>query len=106
MQIIQRLRDLLHEMPGAALTDYLELEARGYTYIVSLDTAMRVRRELDQFPQPEWTEFTDLFGARQCIRSQDVFRISESTPQTRARMRAFLRAREKEEKAQDQLVGA
>lgn len=98
MQFIQRLRDLLDQVPGAVLDEYFELEARMYTYIVGFDTAVRVKRECDRFPQPEWVEFTDLFGATQCVRAQDVFRISESTPQTRAAMRAFLSARQKEEK--------
>lgn len=98
MQMIQRLKDLLAASPGAVLDDYFELEARVYTYVVTFDTALRVKAELDQFPQPEWVEFTDLFGAKQCVRSQDVFRISESTSSTRAAVRTFLRAREVEEK--------
>ena len=98
MQITQRLRDLLRDSPGAVLDDWFELEARGYTYVVTFDTALHVKLAIDQYPQPEWVEFTDLFGARQCVRSQDVFRISESTPKTRAAVRTFLRARESEEK--------
>ena len=99
MQMIQRLKDLLAASPGAVLDDYFELEARMYTYVVTFDMALRVKAELDQFPQPEWVEFTDLFGAKQCVRSQDVFRVSESTPATRSAVRVFLRARETEEKA-------
>ena len=106
MQIIQRLQDLLESRPGAVLDEYVEIEARVYTYIVAFDAAVQVQRELDRFPQPEWIEFRDQFGAKQCVRSQDVFRISESTPKTRERMRAFVRARQKEEKADEQLIGA
>lgn len=83
-----------------------ELEARGYTYVVTFDTALFVKRAIEQYPQPDWIEFTDLFGAKQSVRSQDVFRISESTPQTRASVRAFLRARQKEEKADEQPASA
>lgn len=99
MQMINRLKDLLQTSPGAVLDDWFELEARGYTYVVTFDTALHVKLAVEQFPQPEWIEFTDLFGARQCVRSQDVFRISESTSGTRARVRAFLSARETEERS-------
>jgi hypothetical protein len=101
MQIIERLRDLLDERPGAVLDEFVEVEARMYTYIVACDAAARVKRELDRFPQPEWIEFLDQFGARQCVRSQDVIRISESTPKTRAAMRAFVRARQQEDRAEE-----
>lgn len=99
MQMINRLKDLLQASPGAVLDDWFELEARGYTYVVTFDTALHVKLAVEQYPQPEWVEFTDLFGAKQCVRAQDVFRITESTAGTRARVRAFLRAREAEEKS-------
>jgi hypothetical protein len=98
MQMIQRLRELLQASPGAVLDDWFELEARGHTYVVTFDTALFVKRAAEQVPQPDWVEFTDLFGAQQSVRSQDVYRISESTAKTRAAVRAFLRAREAEEK--------
>ena len=101
MQMINRLKDLLQASPGAVLDDWFELEARGYTYVVTFDTALRVKLAIEQYPQPEWVEFSDLFGAKQCVRSQDVFRISESTPKTRAAVRTFLRARQTEEKTDD-----
>ncbi len=104
--IIERLRDLLDERPGAVLDEFVEVEARMYTYIVAFDAAVGVKRELDRFPQPEWIDFVDQFGARQCVRSQDVVRISESTPKTRASMRAFIRARQQEEKSDESLAPA
>jgi hypothetical protein len=106
MQIIERLRDLLDEHPDAVLDEYVEVEARMCTYVVAFDAAVRVKRELDLFPQPEWIEFMDQFGAKQCVRSQDIYRISESTPRTRAAMRTFVRARQKEEKADEQPLDA
>jgi hypothetical protein len=106
MQIIERLRDLLDERPDAVLDEFVEVEARMYTYIVAFDAAVRVKRDIDRFPQPEWIEFIDQFGARQVVRSQDVVRISESTPKTRAAMRAFVRARQTEEKSDEQAVSA
>lgn len=101
MLIIERLRDLLDERPGAVLDEFVEVEARMYTCIVAFEAAVRVKRDLDRFPQPEWVEFSDQFGARQCVRSQDIIRISESTPKTRAALRAFVRARQREEKADE-----
>jgi len=101
MQMIQRLKDLLQASPGAVLDDWFELEARGSTFVVTFDTALHVKRAIDQYPQPEWVEFTDLFGAKQCVRSQDVFRISESTANTRAAVRTFLRARHSDEKGDE-----
>ncbi len=106
MQMIQRLKDLLELRPGAVLDDYFEVEARMCTYVVAFDTALCVKRRLEQLPQPELDEFTDLFGATQSVRSQDFYRISESTPQTRAAMRSFLRARQQEEKAGERQANA
>jgi hypothetical protein len=102
MQMIERLKDLLELRPDAVLDDWFELEARAYTYVVTFDTALHVKLAIEQYPQPEWVEFTDLFGAKQSVRSQDVFRVSESTQKTRAAVRSFLRARETEDKS-DQL---
>lgn len=101
MQMIQRLKDLLELRPDAVLDEYFEVEARMYTYVVTFDTALGVKCRIEQYPKPEWVEFTDLFGATQSVRSQDFYRISESTPQTRAAVRTFLRARQKEEKAEE-----
>jgi hypothetical protein len=78
MQMIQRLKDLLAHTPGAVLDDWFELEARGYTYVVTFDTALHVKLAVERFPQPELVEFTDLFGAKHHVRPQDVVRIAES----------------------------
>lgn len=106
MQMIQRLRDLLDLSPGAVLDDWFELEARMCTYVVTFDTALRVKQCVEQYPQPDWVEFTDLFGAKQSVRAQDVYRISESTSKTRSAVRAFMRARQAEEKSDEQPAGA
>lgn len=100
MKMIDRLADLLELRPDAIVADYFELEARGYTYVVTFDTAVRVKHAIERYPQPDWVEFTDLFGAKQCVRSQDFCRVTESTAQTRAAVRAFLRERQKEEKTE------
>jgi hypothetical protein len=98
MQMISRLKELLELRPDAVLDDYFEVEARASTYVVTFDTALGVKRRLEQYPRPECVEFTDIFGALQSVRSQDFFRISESTAQTRAAMRSFLSARSRDEK--------
>jgi hypothetical protein len=102
MQMIQRLKDLLAHTPGAVLDDWFELEARGYSYVVTFDTALHVKLAIEQKPRPEWVEFTDLFGGKQCVRTAEVFRISESTPKTRAAVRSFLRTRETEDQGDTQ----
>ena len=102
MKMIQRLEELFQASPGAVLDEWFELEARGCTYVVSFDTALRIRQQLERYPQPEWVEFTDLFGATQCVRAQDCFRISESTPRTRSAVRAFLARRRTEEGPTDE----
>ena len=94
MQMINRLKELLQASPGAVLDDWFELEARGHAHVVTFDTALHVKLAVEQVPPPERVEFTDLFGTTHSLRPQDVLRISESTPGTRARVRAFLRARE------------
>ena len=106
MQMINRLDNLLQASPGAVLDDWFELETRGYTHVVTFDTALHVKLAIEHAPQPEWVELTDLFGAKHSVRPQDVVRISESTPGTRARVRAFLRARETGGKAGQQSATA
>ena len=91
MQSIPRLRDLLVERPDAVLDEFVEIEARLGTYVVAFDAAVRVKRELDLTPRPERIEFVDQFGARQSVPAGDVVRIAESTPRTRAAVRAHVR---------------
>ena len=90
MQMIERLKDLLHLSPGAVLDDWFELETRIHRYVVTFDTALRVKQCIDQSPQPDWVEFTDLFGAKQRVPSQDVVRIAEPTLSSREVVRAIL----------------
>ena len=90
MQMNERLKDLLDLSPGAVLDDWFELEARMHTYVVTFDTALRVKQCIEQPAPPDWVEFIDLFGARQRVRSQDVVRIAEPTPKTREAVRASM----------------
>lgn len=90
MQMIERLKDLLDLSPGAVLDDWFELEARMHTYVVTFDTALRVKQCIEQSPPPDWVEFTDLFGAKHRVGSQDVVRIAEPSPRSRESVRAIM----------------
>lgn len=96
--VINRLQYLLGAGPGAtSYTDYFEIEALGGTYIVPLSTALAVERQLDKAGAPDWLEFRDVFGARHRMPAVCIWRITESTRETRAALRAFELARRKEE---------
>ena len=97
--MVNRLQHLLGAAPGAAsYTDYYEVRGFGVTYIVPLSTALAIERQLDQPGERGWVEFHDVFGARHRLTASWIYRISESTRETRAAVRAFDRAMEKEEK--------
>ncbi|HEX8903872.1 MAG TPA: hypothetical protein VF771_03465 [Longimicrobiaceae bacterium] len=79
--------------------DFWTIEVRCDTYHVSAETAVRVGRMLDRFWRPRWTKFVDLYGRRVWVRTDQVEGIYESTEAQRSRLRAFVYARHKEEKA-------
>jgi hypothetical protein len=87
------------EPPEEARTEWYEVDAH-LTYVVTLETALFIERQLDRLPEPHWLEFRDVFGARHRIRAHSVSRFTESTPAARAAIRAFLRARRLEEEAE------
>jgi DNA-binding PadR family transcriptional regulator len=96
--MINRLQHFLEETPEATqFTDYCEIEALGDTYIVALSTALYIERHLDDVNEPGWLEFHDVFGARHRLPARTVYRITESTREARAALRAFERARRCEE---------
>ena len=93
----------LQNLPGAGeeatkYTDYYEVEALCDTYIVELSTALAIERYLDTPGEPGWIEFRDVFGARHRLMAHSVRRITESTRETRAALRAFERARRNEDR--------
>jgi hypothetical protein len=100
--MVNRLQHLLARTPEAtSYTDYFEIDALGDSYIVSLSTALAIERALDKAGTPDWLEFRDVFGARHRMLALTVYRISECTRETRARLRAFEQARRKEAKEHD-----
>jgi hypothetical protein len=97
--MVHRLQHLLDEAPEATqFTDYCEIDALGDTYIVALSTALYIERHLEHISEPSWLEFHDVFGARHRLPARCVYRITESTREARAALRAFERARRDEEK--------
>ena len=96
---MNRLKDFL-ETPRAPEShdDFYELECRWETFVISMETAMAVERQLDQLPPPTWIVFQSLTGARHRVLLAHVTRISQSTAAQRSAARAFERARELEEK--------
>jgi hypothetical protein len=55
-------------------------------------------RQRDQPGKPRGIEFRDVFGARHRTKAQYFNRITESTPETRAALREFRRARRNEDR--------
>jgi hypothetical protein len=97
--MVNRLQHLWEETPEATqFTDYYEIHALGDIYIVALSTVLNVERQLDQVNTPGWIELTDVFGARHRLPARCIYRITESTREARAGLRAFERARRAEEK--------
>jgi hypothetical protein len=97
--MVNRLQHLTGATPGAtSYTDHYVVRGFGVSYIVPLSTALALERQLDQAGERAWIEFQDVFGARHRMTAGCIYRISESTRETRAAVRAFDRAMEKEEK--------
>ena len=97
--MINRLQHLFGAPPEAiSYTDFYELEALGDTYVVALGTVLAIERQLDQGAVPDWLEFRDVFGARHRLPARCVYRITESTRNTRAALRSFRKAMREEAK--------
>ena len=79
--------------------DYYLIETEDNFFAVDRETADAVARQLDRCPAPRWIMFRDLSTALHRLRAEQVYRISESTAQQRAALRAFWRARRLEAKA-------
>src|ERR1043166_2393285 len=97
--MVNRLQHLMGIVPEATqYTDYYEIEAIGDTFIVALSTVLYVERQLDQCDIAGWVEFRDVFGARHRLPARCIYRITESTRETRAAVRAFEKVRRDEGK--------
>lgn len=100
--MVNRLKYFTGQVPDpTSYTDLYEVEALGDTYIVPLSTALVIERQLDSSSVTEWLEFRDVFGARHRLPTRYVYRITESTRATRARLREFQKAMRHEQKADE-----
>ena len=104
--MVNRLQKLLgagegeegEEETPSKYMDYYVVDAIGDTYIVELSTALAIERHIDKPGSEVWIEFRDVFGARHRLKTLHICRITESTQETRAALRAFDKARRKEER--------
>jgi hypothetical protein len=97
--MLNRLKHLLGACEETTkFTDSYEVEALGDTYIVELATALAIERHLDKAGEAVWVEFRDAFGPRHRVLARYVYRLTESTRETRAALRAFWKARRNEDK--------
>lgn len=84
--------------PEAADT-FMVVETGQYRFHVSVEVGRCIERLLDRRFGPRWIVFTDVFGSRRRILRSAVDCVYDSTPALRAAARAFWRAREQEENA-------
>lgn len=96
--MINRLKYLMDRPPEPGReTTFYEVETVHNIYVVTLQGALEIQRQLDALPAPRWVEFRDLFGAQHQTPAGQIVRISESTPETRHARRLFSRDRDKED---------
>jgi len=79
--------------------DFWVVYGEVWTYYVSAATAREVARRIGGWWTPRWVTFLDVSGSRIRMRTQDIRGIHESTELQRARVRAFQRARLREDNA-------
>ena len=95
-----RLKDFFREeeqLPEPE-NEFFEVAGRGCWFYTDAETAAYVKRQLSRFWKPAWLQFTDLFGSEVNLRPSDIRFVTESTPEQREKLRAWVRSREKEEK--------
>ena len=81
--------------PDPTVVYYL-VETRLDSFAVSRAVAMGLVRALESAEPPAWLVFRDVVGTAHRLRSAEVYRITESTPELRAALRAFRRAMRRE----------
>ncbi len=96
--IINRIKQHLARGPSREPpVSYYYVETRAESIPVSPWTARVLIARLAPFWRPRWVTFRDLANAQHTLRSAEVYLIRESTPTTRAQVRAFRREREREQ---------
>ena len=100
LQMANRIQHLFDEraesQPGG---EYFDVEGEFGRLFVTRETACRLRTILSRVFHRRWIECPTLSGSVALIRPSQLQMITESTPEQRATMRLFWRARDKEENA-------
>lgn len=75
---------------------YYVVETRTESIPVPRWVAEKVTAQLTRFWRPAWITFRDVAGARHTMRASAIYMVRESSAETRAAVRAFYRARDRE----------
>jgi hypothetical protein len=81
--------------------DYFVVDAYSSTWYISPEMATAVDADLAAVPQPEWTVFVDLAGARVRLRTARIEYLSQCTAEQRATRRTFLQRLKREERGDE-----
>ncbi len=82
--------------PRGGPETYAVIEVGGQLIPVYAWMGARVARQLQRLWTPRWITFRDVAGASFTVRSSRISAVWETTPLTRAKARAFYRARDRE----------
>lgn len=95
--MINRIQHLFAQSPDPPdRTDYYVVETRAEGIPVSPSTARRILATLEMPETPFWVFFRDIAGASYHLRTDEIHLVRESSARSRARVRAFYRARQRE----------
>lgn len=95
--MINRVKQYLRRAPPKEPPDsYAVIELDAMSIPVYGWMGARVSAQLQRVWTPRWIAFRDISGAPYLVRAQSIRAVLGSTPQTRALVRAFYRARDRE----------
>lgn len=95
--IINRITRYFARAPDPAPPEqYYLIETLSEFIPVPAAEGERVRAAVQRFWPPRWVAFRDISGAPYTIRTAMVRSVRRSTAESRARVRAFYRARDRE----------
>jgi hypothetical protein len=95
--VINRVKQYLRRAPPTEPPEtYAVIELEHAAIPVYGWMAARVSAQLQRVWTPRWIAFRDIAGAPYLVRSRSIRAVMSSTPRTRALVRAFYRARDRE----------
>lgn len=95
--MLNRITQYIQRAPPEGRPDrYAVIEVDRQAIPVYAWMGARVAKQLQRFWTPRWISFVDVSGAAYTVRSSRIVAVWETTPATRARARAFYRARDRE----------